>query len=201
MAGSLPLRRSYWEKGSPWGNGLTRGSGPTVHSQVSGSEEDRTVHASTAKTPARTTPRAETCVKNGGTPCAPPVLRPPAGAILLFLFWTVHGPFSLFLLEEKEKMGGAMNQPSSWLKSSPPEGRVQSPLWGPAKRDSPFRAVSFFCRKAKSHFTHLTTRRVRPKRPIALGITIRLLNISDSSHTRSLDARVPRKINTRAISV
>jgi len=24
----------------------------------------------------------------------------------------VHGPFSLFLLEEKEKMGGAMNQPS-----------------------------------------------------------------------------------------
>ena len=28
--------------------------------------------------------------------------------ILLFLFWTVHGPFSRFLLEEKEKMGGAM---------------------------------------------------------------------------------------------
>ena len=26
---------------------------------------------------------------------------------LLFLFWTVHGPFSRFLLEEKEKMGGA----------------------------------------------------------------------------------------------
>ncbi|MCI8691029.1 MAG: hypothetical protein HFF87_12115 [Oscillibacter sp.] len=24
----------------------------------------------------------------------------------LFLFWTVHGPFSLFLRQEKEKMGG-----------------------------------------------------------------------------------------------
>ena len=43
---------------------------------------------------------------------AAPPRRP---RILLFLFWTVHGPFSLFLLEEKEKMGGAKNQPSSWL--------------------------------------------------------------------------------------
>ena len=51
------------------------------------------------------------------------------------------------------------------------------------------------------HFTALTTSRVRAKRPMALGITIRLLNISDSSHTRSLEARVPRKMNTRAISV
>jgi hypothetical protein len=31
----------------------------------------------------------------------------------------VHGPFSHFLLEEKEKMGGALHQPSSWLKSLP----------------------------------------------------------------------------------
>ena len=38
----------------------------------------------------------------------------------LFLFWTVHGPFSLFLRAEKEKMGGASAQPSSWLKSPPP---------------------------------------------------------------------------------
>ena len=29
----------------------------------------------------------------------------------LFLFWTVHGPFSLFLREEKEKMGGGIAQP------------------------------------------------------------------------------------------
>ena len=43
---------------------------------------------------------------------AAPPRRPP---LLLFLFWTVHGPFSFFLLEEKEKMGGAKDQPSSWL--------------------------------------------------------------------------------------
>ena len=44
----------------------------------------------------------------------------PQGPKSLFLFWTVHGPFSLFLRSEKEKMGGAMNQPSSWLNSTPP---------------------------------------------------------------------------------
>ena len=52
---------------------------------------------------------------------------PPAGDLLLFLFWTVHGPFSLFLLEEKEKMGGAKNQPSSWLLTSPPVRAGASP--------------------------------------------------------------------------
>ena len=63
--------------------------------------------------------------------------------------WTVHGPFvsglraaalrrlasdtrlraqSLFLLEEKEKMGGAKHQPSSWLKSPPArKGEYNSP--------------------------------------------------------------------------
>ncbi|MCI9579118.1 MAG: hypothetical protein HFF98_09765 [Oscillibacter sp.] len=50
---------------------------------------------------------------------APPIIQPqspvPGRALLLFLFWTVHGPFSHFLLEEKEKMGGAKHQPSSWL--------------------------------------------------------------------------------------
>ena len=44
---------------------------------------------------------------------------PSFASLLLFLFWTVHGPFSLFLLEEKEKMGGAKHQPSSWLKFPP----------------------------------------------------------------------------------
>ena len=39
----------------------------------------------------------------------------PVSPLLLLLFWTVHGPFSRFLLEEKEKMGGALHQPSSWL--------------------------------------------------------------------------------------
>jgi hypothetical protein len=55
---------------------------------------------------------------------APPRRSP----VLLFLFWTVHGPFSLFLLEEKEKMGGAKDQPSSWLKSPRPLGREILPL-------------------------------------------------------------------------
>ncbi len=43
-----------------------------------------------------------------------------------------------------------------------------------------------------------TTTLVRANRAMALGMTIRLLNISVSSHTRSLEARVPRKMNTRA---
>ncbi len=49
------------------------------------------------------------------------VSRPssPTGAILLFLFWTVHGPFSLFLLEEKEKMGGC-NAPAIIMAVIPP---------------------------------------------------------------------------------
>ena len=51
---------------------------------------------------------------------APPSLP----RILLFLFWTVHGPFSLFLLEEKEKMGGALHQPS--LVAIPPPARRAS---------------------------------------------------------------------------
>ena len=44
----------------------------------------------------------------------------------LFLFWTVHGPFSLFLRSEKEKTGGALDQPSSWLKSSRPSGQIHA---------------------------------------------------------------------------
>ncbi len=52
----------------------------------------------------------------------------PRGPLLLFLFWTVHGPFSRFLLEEKEKMGGAKHQPSSWLKSLPPTLEARQPF-------------------------------------------------------------------------
>ncbi len=36
--------------------------------------------------------------------------KSPAGR--LFLFWTVNGPFSLFLREEKEKMGGSTHPPA-----------------------------------------------------------------------------------------
>ena len=42
---------------------------------------------------------------------------------------------------------------------------------------------------------------VRANRARALGRTMRLLNISVSSHARSLPVRVPRKINTRAMMV
>ena len=45
---------------------------------------------------------------------ASPQARPPSPVSKrLFLFWTVHGPFSLFLRTEKEKMGGAKDQLSS----------------------------------------------------------------------------------------
>jgi len=46
----------------------------------------------------------------------------------LFLFWTVHGPFSLFLREEKEKMGGVKDQPSSWLNLPARKGGEKIPL-------------------------------------------------------------------------
>ena len=47
----------------------------------------------------------------------------------------------------------------------------------------------------------LTTTLVRANRAMALGMTIRLLNISVSSHTRSLDIVVPRKMKMRATTV
>ena len=65
--------------------------------------------------------------------------RAPASfPVLLFLFWTVHGPFSRFLLEEKEKMGGAKHQPSSWLKSPRPQGREKPPCQGKLPLQPPF---------------------------------------------------------------
>ena len=42
---------------------------------------------------------------------------------------------------------------------------------------------------------------VRAKRAMTLGMTMSWLNISESSQTRSLEARVPRKMNTSAITV
>ncbi len=119
-------------------NGLTWGSGPTGWSidrraipekadtyPLSPDERQRKeelVHSISTKAPARTTPRAGQFVLVIQTPGAPPSYPP----LLLFLFWTVHGPFSLFLLEEKEKMGGAMHQPSSWL-TPPPTGPIPKP--------------------------------------------------------------------------
>ena len=57
---------------------------------------------STSTSPRCTTPR-------GSHSCLPPVIqaRPRiATPVLLFLFWTVHGPFSLFLLARKRENGG-----------------------------------------------------------------------------------------------
>ena len=57
---------------------------------------------------------------------------------------------------------------------------------------------SLFCRPS---FSMATTMPVRANSASALGRTMRLLNISVSSHTKSLPVRVPRKMNTRAIMV
>ncbi len=185
------------------GKRAAEGGGPYgfVYRSISGSGKRRTGLSTTTKTPAKATPRAEDMRKKRRHALRVPRLSSPRRGVTSFSLLDRARPVFSFSSGRKRENGGCIAPAIAGIQSSPPEGRVQSPLWGPAKRDSPFRAVSFFCRKAKSHFTHLTTRRVRPKRPIALGITIRLLNISDSSHTRSLDARVPRKINTRAISV
>ena len=82
-------------------------------------------------------PRAnQLCVGSHSGSAVHSAAPPRRSRILLFLFWTVHGPFSHFLLEEKEtapagacrrptaakrrllgrrQMGGAKDQPSSWL--------------------------------------------------------------------------------------
>ena len=96
--------------------------------------------------PRLTTPREKSFLSPASHSGAPRIAAP----VLLFLFWTVHGPFSLFLLEEKEKMGGAKHQPSSWLKSPRPQGRVQAPSPG---RAPPFtilhRSPEYrFCRRS-----------------------------------------------------
>ena len=57
---------------------------------------------------------------------------------------------------------------------------------------------SLFCRPS---FSMAITMPVRANSASALGRTMRLLNISVSSHTKSLPVRVPRKMNTRAIMV
>ena len=118
------------------GERAAEGGGPygAVYRSISGSGKRSWSIRQPPKPPPVPRRGQETCVKNGGTPCASPVPRPPAGTILLFLFWTVHGPFSRFLLEEKEKMGGAMNQPSLVSIPPRPKGRKKpSPWQGEAK--------------------------------------------------------------------
>ena len=57
-------------------------------------------------------------------------------------------------------------------------------------------SLSFFI-----SFMLATTMPVRANRAMTLGRTIRLLNISVTSHTKSLPDTVPRKMNTRAMTV
>ena len=57
--------------------------------------------------------------------------------------------------------------------------------------------LSFF---SSASWTEVTTILVRAKRAMALGMTMRLLNISVSSHTRSLLMTVPRNTNTSAMT-
>ncbi|WP_305084044.1 hypothetical protein, partial [uncultured Oscillibacter sp.] len=49
--------------------------------------------------------------------------------LLLFLFWTVHGPFSLFLLARKRENGGCIAPAIAGIQSAPPEGPEKSPLF------------------------------------------------------------------------
>ena len=80
-----------------------------------------------SKTPAQTN-----CVRRSHSGSADHSGAPPSFAsLLLLLFWTVHGPFSRFLLEENEKMGGALHQPSLVAKLPRPQGRVQAPNFIP----------------------------------------------------------------------
>ena len=56
--------------------------------------------------------------------------RTSASSKSLFLFWTVHGPFSLFLRSEKEKMGGCIAPAIIMAKSPPPVRARNIQDWG-----------------------------------------------------------------------
>ena len=179
---------AYREKGNFWGNGLTRGSGPTSSEEIPPAasppdgedsallhsfllsppdplrwapagapigwfierrqsrkkadtyplppgerqRKEEGVHSVTSKPLPVPRRGQKTCVKNGGTPCASPVFRPPAGALLLFLFWTVHGPFSLFLLARKRENGGCIAPAIAGIQSPPPARASKIPRFAKA---------------------------------------------------------------------
>ena len=56
--------------------------------------KEEEVHSITSKTPAQTTPWAEDMRSRRKHALRVPRPSSPAGRILLFLFWTVHGPFA-----------------------------------------------------------------------------------------------------------
>ena len=108
--------------------------------------KEEEVHSITSKTPAQTTPWAEDMRSRRKHALRVPRPSSPAGRILLFLFWTVHGPFacglraaasrrlasgtrlraqSLFLLARKT---GAPARPAAWGEE---EGTEQSAVPAP----------------------------------------------------------------------
>ena len=96
--------------------------------RVSGSEERRTGLASTTKTPACTSPwTGDLRIKR-----SEPLPRPRKPRPLVFLFWTVHGPFSLFIRGIKRENGGcngpaiimAVDSPARQGEQDPPPRRA-----------------------------------------------------------------------------
>ena len=65
-------------------------------------QKEKLVHSARNKTPACTTPRSE----DFRTKPPEPLPRPRKPRPLVFLFWTVHGPFSLFIRGIKRENGG-----------------------------------------------------------------------------------------------
>ena len=94
--------------------------------QVSGSGERRADLTSTSKPPLALRRGLETCVINSLYRTAPRKPRPPA-----FLFWTVHGPFSLFIRGMKRENGGC-NAPAIAGRQSAPPARAST---NPPARD------------------------------------------------------------------
>ena len=66
---------------------------------------------------------------------------------------------------------------------------------------SPLLIQTFSCLPLLTSLRLAMTMPVRAKRAITLGRTMKLLNISVTSQTKSLPETVPRKMNTKAITV
>ena len=114
----------------------TQGSGPYGCSIDRKADEEKGIQADSMTRPA-TAEREIRQVKNHQPPFdyaagksflasashsgAPPRRSP----VLLFLFWTVHGPFSLFLLARKRENGGC-KEPAIFMAVSSPPVRVRT---------------------------------------------------------------------------
>ena len=136
-------------------------------------------------------PSAATPFAGGSCPCPPGTHRYRAsisGSIWKSLY-QIFCPCQQAdqILENVAEQLGRMG-PVLWQFVCPPAGCSGGRAWGCGQARRP----------AVRRREIWTTTPVRANRAMALGMTMRLLNISVSSHTRSLEARVPRKMNTRA---